>query len=669
MTLIAFRISPRQWQTDEGLHSLLHFVDQQQGVIDELALFTGFTHAPLPLDQIKQGMQRAGVVMQQLRTRVPKVGINVLTTIGHHEENMDNSLNAPWQRVVDPQGRECRGCYCPVSPQHLDYVRQLYELVASSRPDFIWIDDDVRLFGHMPVGAVCFCDRCIERFSNETGQRFTRAELVNALKDGRDQASMDLRKRWLEHNRQVLENLFEVIEQTVHAVVPSLELGFMTGDRAYEGYAFGRWAKALAGTSGSPVRWRPGGGFYDETVPLGMVAKGHDIGRQVSQLPDNVEVIQSEVENFPYQRLRKSVTITTLEAGVHMAAGATGTAFNVLGDGEPFEEYQPFLERIAACRPFYEQLAAHLRRDPVVGVWPAWNQDTYAANGIGGDWFNRADAWGSLQRTYVLGEIGIPLCYGAEGATMTVFSGNTVRAFTDAQLKKIFEQGVLLDGPAIQALEEMGLNRYAGVKVDQIIHRDMREVFGQHPFNEPFAGWSRDCRQSFWAEPAYSFQPISAGVQEIAYMVDYGGNTVGTTMTAFENSLGGRVVVAGYFPWQLIHSLPKSYQLKSVCEWLSADTQPVTIESYARVVVWARGRGERFNFVLLNASWDPVDQLTLRLRSSAQVITVIGMDGSAEPVKAEADTGHPGQVRVTLNRVDPWSLLLLSTAQVGAALH
>ena len=53
------------------------------------------------------------------------------------------------------------------------------------------------------------------------------------------------------------------------------------------------------------------------------------MGRQVSALPDWVVTIQSEIENFPYHRLKKSAHITALEAASHIAAGCTGAAFNV----------------------------------------------------------------------------------------------------------------------------------------------------------------------------------------------------------------------------------------------------------------------------------------------------------------------------------------------------
>jgi len=143
-----------------------------------------------------------------------------------------------------------------------------------------------------------------------------------------------------------------------------MPLGFMTGDRFYEGYDFENWAKTLAGPHAGNVRWRPGGGFYSDESLSGMVEKAHDIGRQVSKLPAHVKVIQSEVENFPYDLLRKSAETTIIEAAAHMAAGSTSTRSMCSHKGtNPLDEYRQccigfsgrsvFME---PCRPIWTAL-------------------------------------------------------------------------------------------------------------------------------------------------------------------------------------------------------------------------------------------------------------------------------------------------------------------------
>jgi hypothetical protein len=133
------------------------------------------------------------------------------------------------------------------------------------------------------------------------------------------------------------------------------------------------------------VRWRPGGGFYADDCIKGLIAKSHAIGRQVSLLPDRVVSIQSEIENFPYQRLKKAAHTTALEAASHIAAGCTGAAFNVLSMyNEPLDEYGSLMEKLQESRPFFDLLVHELGRAKPKGIYTGWNKDTFAANNIAG---------------------------------------------------------------------------------------------------------------------------------------------------------------------------------------------------------------------------------------------------------------------------------------------
>jgi len=245
--LVAFRILPAHWLTDDRFQELLEFFARRPGAVDELAFFTSQTHLPLPLEEIAHRAERLQKVLPRVREQGMRAGINVLATMGHHEENLPNSLDEPWQRVMGPQGNICRGSFCPAHPELINYARKVHTLMAAAGPDFIWIDDDVRLFGHKPVTLTCFCDLCVQQFSRQVGARFTRETLVAAFDAGPLEEQLHLRREWLERNRRVIDNLFRNIEQAVHQVKPGLPLGFMTGDRFYEGYDFERWAKTLSG--------------------------------------------------------------------------------------------------------------------------------------------------------------------------------------------------------------------------------------------------------------------------------------------------------------------------------------------------------------------------------------------------------------------------------------
>lgn len=660
--LVAFRILPGQWLTDARFRALLDFFGKYPDTADELAFFTSGTHPPLPLAEMLRRAERLAKLMQQVRQAGMAAGINILATMGHHEENLEGSLNEPWQRVMDPQGRTCRGSFCPAGAEWLDYVRKVYTGLAGAGPDFIWIDDDVRLLGHLPVGFTCFCEPCVRRFSAETGRNFTRETLIEAFSSGSREDRLRWRRAWLDHNRATINNLFRVIEQTVHELKPGLPLGFMTGDRFYEGYDFANWARTLAGPQHSEVRWRPGGGFYSEASLAGLVEKAHDIGRQVSQLPAEIKVIQSEIENFPYDLLRKSAETTVIEAAAYMAAGTTGSAFNVLSQRpDPLDEYEPMLRRIHRAKDFYTALQEELGRSSVVGLWPAWNRDLLIAGNVEGGWPNY-DAVGDLRgKGYVLGEIGVPLCYGRNGACAAILAGASVFAFRRAELQQMFSGGVLMDISAWQALDRLGLADWTGVRLGRRHERDTIEVLTDHPINGKFAGYSRDCRQSFWREDAYVLEPRSPGkVGTLARLSDYLDHDLGPTMTAFENDLGGRVCVMGYYPWSQMHHLAKATQMKAVSAWLSRDRLPVVLESFARVHLWIRESAPgRVACVLLNGSLDPQPSVTLRFKEPFRKFRWVGFDGRATRLTSLHPT-ETGNVRVNTPELKAWSVNLIT---------
>ncbi|MCE5309200.1 MAG: hypothetical protein LLG20_16285 [Acidobacteriales bacterium] len=654
-SLVSFRIGTALWLTDERFQDLMHYFGRFPGMADELAFFTSETHPPLPLEVMEQRAERLAKLMPQVRKLGMRAGINVLATMGHHAENLPNSLAAPWQRVMDIHGRISAGSFCPAQPELVDYARKVYAAMAKASPDFIWLDDDIRLAGHGPVTLTCFCDRCLANFSRETRREFTRETLPAVFDSGTLEERMRWRARWLEHNRATIDNLFREIEQAVHALKPGLTLGFMTGDRFWEGYGFARWTRTLSGPGHAPVMWRPGGGFYSDERPIDLVGKAHDVGRQVAALPPDVTVIQSELENFPYQRLRKAAHTTVVEASAHMAAGTTGTAFNVLNmRPDPLDEYLPLGARISATRPFYELLRRELGRSRTEGLWPAWNSELIKAVNPDGKWLDGGRL--PLAEPYTLGEIGIPICYDFAGRSATALSRTAPLAFTREQLQEIFASGVLMDVDAWQTMERLGLAGWTGVRAVKGYDVDVHEELSKHPLNGRFAGWSRDCRQSFWKERAWALEPASEKTAALALLRDYGEKELGTGMTAFENELGGRVVVMGYYPWTQVHSLAKSSQMKAIVEWASNGRVPAMVESYSRISMWCRStpNGKRA-IVLLNTSLDPAEPVELRVKAPGTAYMLHPMSGPARPVKALAG-------RIRLPRLEPWNIYLLVEA-------
>jgi len=659
---ISFRVGITSWISESRFNEQMALFEKYKGVTDEVTFFTSETHPCLPLNVIQERAKLLAQRMDQVRKLGYRTGINLLSTLGHHNENLPNSLTGNYTFLTDIEGNVCRGSYCPTDENFRQYIQEVYQALSLARPDYIWIDDDVRLFGHMPILAGCFCENCLKIYEKESGKRHTREGLKALFNTGTMEAKLWHRKFWMEHNRKLIGRVFELIEKTVHAINPSMPLGFMTGDRFYEGYDFDIWAGILAGPNHCEVMWRPGGGFYTDEALVGLVGKSHDIGRQISLLPDAVVSIQSEIENFPYQRLKKAAYTTALESASYIAAGCTGTAFNVLQMyDEPLDEYEPLMTALHKARPFYDLMVKTLGRAKPQGFYAAWNKNSYAINSLSApDWFGPGNG-AMVANTAEIFEVGIPAAYGLKDSHISALTGDVALALSESELITILSRGVYLDGPALVRLNEMGYGEYTGFTVVKYHDVDCIEELLSHDLNHPFVGRKRDNRQSFlwWHVSAAELSPTSSAAQPLSRLIDYGNKQVaGCCSGVFENKLGGRVYVSGYYPWTYLQNYSKAMQIKTVLRWLAKDNLLAYIASYHKINLWVREVAQgRLAAALINPTLDSVQNIELMFGTDKNEITVFNMACQKTIVRAAGSDGP--YKKFVLPTIPCWQMLLI----------
>lgn len=654
---VSFRIGIGQSLTEKRFTELVNYFDKYKGVTSEITFFTSATHPPIPLDTLKKRVSIFKDRMVLARQRGYRTGINVLNTVGHLNENLENSLHGDYTHMTDIDGRTYEGAYCPNDEKFREeYIRPVYKATALAKPDYIWIDDDVRLRGYGFISYACFCDHCIDIFAAEFGQKYTRAALKKALDEGTVEKKLQVRRDWLQHNRNTMSRLFTMIEKEVHAVDRKIALGFMSSDLYYAGYDFENWSKILEGPDKVPVMWRPGGGAYDDLMPGAFIGKAHSMGRQASALPQAVRSIQSEIENFPYPRFKKSASMVAFEAAAYIAAGCTGAAYNVLTFyDEPLDEYEPLAATLQHVRPFLNLMAKHLGRTPLTGAFSYWNKNSeIAGNPVDGSWFNSKTPVSSLE----LYENGIPATYSQEHSSVTMMTKDMVYALSKEEIKKLLSGAVYIDADALQQLNDLGYADLTGFEVISSENKDRIERLTAHPFNGSFAGRLRDNRQSFWMVPAYTFKKRNEKAQILSELCDYTDKTVGEcTMGIFENSLGGRICVAGYYPWGSMGNLAKNTQIKSVFRWLSKDQLAGYIGSFHKINMWIREQKDNaIALAISNSSFDVATNVSLLLRTKNNAIKLYDMDCKQTVITA---TGTDGPYkRFIIPQINPWQIML-----------
>jgi hypothetical protein len=171
-----------------------------------------------------------------------------------------------------------------------------------------------------------------------------------------------------------------------------------------------------------------------------------------------------------------------------------------------------------------------------------------------------------------------------------------------------------------------------------------------NPRKKGASGWYPDAREQecralragtpVWAKLPLSY-PLSNDVRSLSRMIDYGHATVAECcMGVYENTLGGRICVAGYYPWSFLLGYAKSIQIKRIIRWLLKDTLPGFIGSYQKINLWAQRTAEgQPAFILANSSLMEAEGLELYIRTRGTRLMFTGMDNKPVEIRSEGTDG------------------------------
>lgn len=653
---ITWRIHVEQWESDGAFEEFLDTL-RHLHLTGKLALFTNDTHVPQDLETcLLPRFEILARRVEELHRIGYCVGANHLCTLGHVEEDLGRLTKVEASHFTDLAGHAEAGRFCPNDPRWREhYLAPLFTALAQTGVDFIYTDDDIRL-GVRARG--CFCDICMKRINAFLGCDCTRETLADFF-ECEDQALADTRKRrLLQYNRETVADLQGFIARTVHAVRPGLPMGVMDGLNAWGGFNFPEVFEAVRGPEKSPVLWRPGGGFYDDTRPDEILEKANHVLGEAAMLPDGVAAVEAELENFNYQRLAKSERMVENEAVLYTAAGATGVAYNVFHttESDPPEVAYPLLRRLEGIRPYLDRLADRGRRLRPRGVCAPRTRDLFVLNNHGlGKWLERTVEWPRGFISSPLCKIGIPIAYRPEEASCFAIGGLDAWSYTDDEIRSFLARGAYLDASSAQILAERGFGDLVGFDVvsHEPLH-DAIEEYAAHPLNGADAGRRRYARPSFWKGETAALRHHK-GASVASRLVDFSGGVLADCASgSFENSLGGRVFVSGYYPWDSAFFKSRGDQLKRIFRWLSKGRLPGHVASHHRVALWVCGENR---VVLLNMSLDPAEGVRLVLDTDRRRLVSMRPDPACdETIEGEPESN--GQTSFTLPTIAPWSVFV-----------
>ena len=275
-------------------------------------------------------------------------------------------------------------------------------------------------------------------------------------------------------------------------MAPHCRLGFQQVGHEFALYNGPDWAPIYRETDERqrvPAGARLGHGCYSDARPREMIHKAMIIARQVARLPESIDAICPEIENFTHNAMGKTAHGTVVESTLDLAMGCNCLSYAILCSGhEPMEWYgQTLLSRLAAWRPFWERIIADNRGTQLGGLDIALGRGQVARPLRDGE---KPFAWAQIDLGQLsqLATLGLPLCPDSPAACGSLLHADAVDGFTDAELKRLLAGGLVIDGAACVRLNERGLGSLLGVTAERLHPLDCHERLTADPINGPHAG-------------------------------------------------------------------------------------------------------------------------------------------------------------------------------------
>lgn len=654
LPLLVIRLWPDHHNDPACLEELLALLRRQRACCDEVWFCTelGFP----TLDRHAESAARMAAAARRFQAEGILAGIQIANTLGHGDGPFA-AEGANWRRMVGPDGRQTPLCFCPRDARLGEYVAALTRLYAAWGPSSIWIDDDLRMNNHSPVVYGCFCADCVGQFGRRQGRQWQAPDLWAAM------AASDggpLRAEWIRFGQESLAQVARTITQAARAVAPACRMGLQHCGHEWGLYNGSDWMpvfRSLDDDKGLSVGSRPGGGFYTDHAPRGMLLKAMETARQIARTAPPVTLVSPEVENFTHTAMGKTPGGTVLESTLNFALGANGMTYAVLCSAhEPTAWYEGILGRIAAWRPFWLAMLADMTGSLPGGLDVAYSRD-HAANAAR---TRRPAAWAQidLSQAYQLMTLGLPLCPDSPAACASLLHVQAADGLSPAEVGRLLAGGVLMDGAAAARLVERGLGDELGVKLRKVERVVSFEQFTDDPLNGGAAGhvW----RQYFTSAEVYELEPTAKSARVMGQYLDPAKRLGAAATVATQTASGGRVVIFGYNGYEPVVSAARRGQILAAADWVSRGRLPAILTTPAQVALVPRVTPEgvcRGVFVL-NISIDVTDELTLRVRNWPGRSAVCRYPDRPEaPVQVEEN-----EVEATL-RLPPmpaWSCLWLA---------
>ncbi|WP_276950511.1 hypothetical protein [Acetatifactor muris] len=597
-------------------------------------------------------------VVRQLAVRLREKGIsyqlNYQNLFGATDGAADLRNVYRWEMYVDEKGMESGGVACMAGEKFRETAGKKLRMWAATRPDVIWIDDDMRFHNHGTAVKArwqgkhsgrktdygCFCPRHMAMYNARMHTSYTREELVTEILEGSARAD------WMAFTGECMTETARWVEHIIHEVSPETGIAIMTSTpdvHSVEGRHWGDFLESLSGKD-MPLL-RPYFGPYSESAPKDFFTSY----LMFEQLKVNVAgqyrkefAFYPEIENTRFTRWSKSLAATGYQIMLAAFLGSAGITLSLYDlEGCVLAEEPEYGELLMKLAPFVRTMRSW-------GLWE-WQSDgialVTAPERAGSPWnmkkVREMDelAQGRMWDT-VLVRCGIACRYVTpehlEETACVALDACTAALLKDEEIRLVLTKGVLLDAGAAGILIRRGFGACLGAEVGESVECvSASELLCtmRHQDNSPVRVPSR-IDGGKWSHL------LLKGAEELSRLMTPGGREY-PGFTEFRNSLGGRVVIYagngavgdGFYTNYRVRLL------KGICGRLSGGSS-VTVDNGSYMLLCVKKRKNEMALFAANLTADRVDEMMICVPGKVKSASLTDGNGTGGELEVAGNEIH-----------------------------
>lgn len=603
-----------RWNYDFVMSEIIRFCEETG--TRHVMLFTDAQHMvwnQLTIEEAKEETATIVRAIDDLAKHGIKVGIN--SSYNQIPSNFDNSGHTPQYKhwVTYADGICEKRTPCLLDPALKDYLTEFYGILANTKAEYIYIDDDHRyVFNGIRNTWGCMCDLHLSKFSELTGQIWTRESLQNALF-----SDQKIRCQWSQFLGSALNDLTEVIEKAVHRVNPEMRIGIMVPClHCSTNFDYDLKKTAQLFQPDGNYLLRPCIGPYSDRDRQ-QIVPGLFYMETIKHIMGDSSEYTPELEPGPYTRLNKSTEVIRFHICQGIINGMNNPAISVCGyvGDDPYLE-PDIAKMLKRDKAYFEALRKIAPEDGTkkgIGLRFHRKHSSVTPN----NYKNVSDYYlPAFVLHDFLAHLGFCLTY--DKSKINYLAGDSVYCFTDEELKEYLKGNLILDAVAAKAFADRGFLKYTGASAMELEGPYGAEYLSDPEFCGKYTGRYIYLKNAPLGDIG-KLSDIQPGARVLTTITDHNRKEIGTGMTLFENELGGKVLVSSIRinpAAGLINYLANYHRqllLKNVFKYMDPQSLPVYVEEPTCMAVQYFDNGKDVLIGLVNTSYDIAHETVLEL--------------------------------------------------------